>query len=147
MAALNDPNCKLLLVGAPEVDTVQLKKQGAQLLGDRIKWLSVPQDQVDKILRASDLFVLPSLREHLGNAQIEAVYAGLPLIVHPHHGARFVLNDDYWMTDLSQTGNLTRRIVWMRENALANKERLTKMQADVALRFSDEILSAKFEAR
>ncbi len=146
VAALNDPNCKLLLCGAPEVDTAQLKKQGAHLLGDRVQWLNVPQERVDQILRASDLFVLPSLREHLGNAQIEAVFAGLPLIVHPHDGARFVLNDDYWLTDLSQSGNLTRRIVWMRENAQANRERLQKMQADVALRFSDELLSKKFEA-
>jgi 1,2-diacylglycerol 3-alpha-glucosyltransferase len=146
VAALNDPNCKLLLCGAPEVDTAQLKQQGERLLGDRVQWLNVSPGKLNAILRASDLFVLPSLREHLGNAQIEAVYAGLPLIVHPHYGANFVLNDDYWTANLSKPGNLTQRIIWMKEHVAESRERVRKMQADVGLRFGEEMLAHKFEA-
>jgi 1,2-diacylglycerol 3-alpha-glucosyltransferase len=146
VAALNDPNCKLLLCGAPEVDTAKLKGQGERLLGDRVQWLNVRQDKLIDVLKASDVFVLPSLREHLGNAQIEAILAGLPMVVHPHDGARFVLDDDYWMTDLSQPGNLTKRLIWMRENAEANRERIKKMQSAIAFRFGEENLAAKFDA-
>lgn len=146
VANFDDPNCRLLLCGTPEVDTKELKLLGNRLLGDRVQWLSVSQEKLTDILHASDVFVLPSLREHLGNAQIEAILCGLPLIVHPHDGARFVVEDDYWMTDLSQAGNLTRRLVWMRENAEANLERIKRIQGAVALRFSEEALSVKFES-
>ena len=146
VAALNDPNCKLLLCGAPEVDTVELKAQGQRLLGDRVQWLSVAPDQLSEIYSASDVFVLPSLREHLGNAQIESILAGLPIIVHPHDGAKFVVGDDYWMTDLSMSGNLTRRLIFMRENAAINREKIQKLRADVANRFSAEGLADKFES-
>jgi len=145
VARIQDPNCKLLLCGTPEVDTAELKNQGKRLLGDRVQWLNVGPDKLTEILHASDVFVLPSLRENLGNAQIEAILCGLPVVVHPHHGARFVINDEYWMTDLSESGNLTKRLLWMRENAGANLERIKKMQSDVAARFSEEILSGRFE--
>ncbi|MBS1994939.1 MAG: glycosyltransferase family 4 protein [Cyanobacteria bacterium SZAS LIN-2] len=146
VARLNDPNCKLLLCGAPEVDTEELQTQGSRLLGDRVQWLNVAPDKLTEILRASDVFVLPSLRESLGNAQIEAILCGLPIIVHPHDGARFIIDDEYWMTDLSQSGNLTNRLLWMRENAATNLERMKMMQVNVANRFSEEVLSGKFES-
>lgn len=146
VARLDDPNCKLLLCGAPEVDTAELKLQGQRLLGDRVQWLNVDQARLTDILQASDVFVLPSLREHLGNAQIEAILCGLPIVVHPHDGARFVLEDDYWMADLSQPGNLTRRLVWMRENAAINLEKIKQLKSEVAVRFSDELLCDKFES-
>ena len=146
VAGIDDPNCKLLLCGAPEVDTNELREQGKRLLGDRVQWLNVAPDRLAEILHASDVFVLPSVREHLGNAMVEAVLAGLPIVVHPHDGARFVIEDEYWMTDLTLAGNLTNRLNWMRRNTRANLARVKSLQKTVAARFSAEALAGKFES-
>ena len=42
-------------------------------------------------MKASDVLVLPTLQEHLGNVLAEAAMCGLPLITHPHHGARYII--------------------------------------------------------
>ncbi|MBU6452347.1 MAG: glycosyltransferase family 4 protein [Cyanobacteria bacterium REEB67] len=146
VGAIDDPNCKLLLCGAPEVDSDGLQEQGRRLLGDRVQWLNVTQERVSEILHAADVFVLPSLREHLGNAVVEAVLAGLPVVVHPHDGGRFVIEDEYWLTDLSAPGNLTNRLNWMRRNTRANLARIKILQNNVSTRFSAEALAGKFEA-
>ena len=145
VAALDDPRVKLILCGAPEVDTEALQEQGKRLFGDRVQWIQATPERVGEILHASDVFVLPSIREHLGNAMVEAILAGVPVIVHPHDGGRFVIEDEYWMTDLSQPGNLSAKLNWMRRNTRGNLARIKILQKSVAQRFSAEALAGKFE--
>jgi 1,2-diacylglycerol 3-alpha-glucosyltransferase len=144
VAALNDPRIKLLLCGTPEVDTPKLRALGAALLGDRVRWMTVGENDVSSILNASDVFVLPSLQEGLGNALIEAAMCGLPVIAHPHEGARFSIADDYWLCDLSGSGNLTTRLQQLRSNP-PSAERLNRLKADVSARFSAKQQAAQFE--
>lgn len=144
VARIQDPNVKLILCGTPEVDTDSLKEQGKKLLGDRVQWLTVPIDQVPDVMRASDVFVLPTLQEHLGNALIEAAMYGLPVVTHPHGGARFSIQDEFWMTDLSVEGNLTKRLEWLRNNASQLTDRVAKLQSEVTSRFGAEVQSEKF---
>lgn len=144
VARIPDPRVKLILCGTPEVETSALQQLGRKLLGDRVKWLTVADRDVADILRASDVFVLPSLREGLGNAWIEAGMCGIPLVIHPHDGARFGIQDDFWLTDLSAPGNLTARLQWLRENP-PQEEMLSKLKNDMFRRFGEETQAAKFE--
>lgn len=145
VAALKGDNIKLLLCGAAEVDTHELQEQGRELLGDRVQWLTVEPEKVASILQASDVFVLPSLRESFGNVLLEAALCGLPVVTHPHDGAQFVIADDYWMTDMSGTGNLTSRLEWLKDNAVAVAPHVKHLKDDVHKRFSEESLVRQFQ--
>lgn len=144
VAAMGDPNAKLILCGTPEVDTASLKDLGKKLLRDRVQWLTVDSERVPEIMHACDVFVLPTLQEHLGNALIEAAMYGLPVVTHPHGGAQFSIRDEFWMTDLSQKGNLTNRLHWLRNNASQLTDRVSRLQADVVQRFGAEVQAEKF---
>lgn len=143
VAALNNPRVKLVLCGYPEVDTVSLKQLGASLLGDKVQWLTVPEPEVPSILQASDVFVLPSLVEGLGNALIEAALANIPVLTHPHEGAQFSIADEHWFADLSQPGNLTRKLAEFIENP-PSKEMVARLRDSVSARFSPEQQSRQF---
>jgi len=145
VARLPGQNVKLLLCGAAEVDTKELQDQGRELLGDRVQWLTVPPEKVASILQASDVFVLPSLRESFGNVLLEAALCGLPVVTHPHDGARFVIADEFWMTDLSVEGNLTNRLAWLKDNAPGIASHVQQLQAEVTARFSEEVLVRQFQ--
>ena len=143
IAALEDPQIKLLLCGQPEAETNLLKALGAEKLGDRIQWRTLPADEVNKALYLADVFVLPSLWEGLGSVLVEAAMAGLPIVSHPHAGSRFILQDDFWMADLSQTGNLAKRLAQLK-NHPPDKERIKQLQTQVLERFSDRALAPQF---
>lgn len=144
VAALDDPSVKLILFGVPEADIDSLKRLGEERLGSRIQWLSLPPEEVAAAVKAADVFVLPSLNEGLGNALIEAAIVGAPIVCHPYPAAKYILQDPFWMTDLSKKGALTERLREFRSHPPA-RERLEKLRNDVAMRFSDRKLAAEFE--
>jgi glycosyltransferase involved in cell wall biosynthesis len=145
VAAMDDSRVKLLLCGAPEVDASELREMGASLLGDRVKWITVPPHQVPDHLVASDVFVLASLRESLGNALLEAVLSGMPVVTHPHDGAKFIMQDQtHWMIDLSNDGALRNRLLELEHNPPTIGD-VETLRSDVAARFSDRTLSQQFE--
>jgi glycosyltransferase involved in cell wall biosynthesis len=143
IAALENPQIKLLLCGQPEAETNLLKALGAEKLGDRIQWRTLPADEVNNALYLADVFVLPSLWEGLGAVLVEAAMAGLPIVSHPHAGSRFILQDDFWMADLSQTGNLAKRLAQFK-NHPPDKGRIKQLQTQVLERFSDRALAPQF---
>jgi glycosyltransferase involved in cell wall biosynthesis len=145
VAAMDDSRVKLLLCGAPEVDASELREMGASLLGDRVKWITVPPQEVPDHLVASDVFVLASLRESLGNALLEAVLSGMPVVTHPHDGAKFIMQDQtHWMIDLSNDGALRNRLLELKHNPPTIGD-VETLRSDVAARFSDRTLSQQFE--
>ncbi len=145
VAALNDPQSKLLLCGQPEAETDSLKALGQEKLGRCIQWRTLPADKVNEVLYLADVFVLPSLSEGLGAVLIEAAMAGLPIVSHPHSGARFILQDYFWMTDLSQVGSLASRLTEFRNNP-PNTEKVEKLETQAIDRFSDRALAPQFYA-
>jgi len=92
--AADYPNSHLVLVG-PRKD---LEQSGLKLFGNRLESLvrqsGAPQrvhftglsDQVDKLTRASDIFVLPSEREGMPNSILEAIASRVPVIMTPFKG-------------------------------------------------------------
>jgi len=144
VARLKDPHVKLVLCGAPEINSEELQELGTKLLGDRVVWLTVEPHVVPQLLHASDVFVLPSLRESLGNALVEAILCGIPVVTHPHDGARFAIRDDFWMTDLSEPGKLFERLLALKNNP-PTKERVQTLKSDVTERFGERTLAKQFE--
>ncbi len=86
------PDAALALAGAGS-DEAELRTLAARLgLGDRVHFLGqVEHDALPRLLAASDVVVLPSQREGLANAWIEALACGTPLVIPDVGGAREVI--------------------------------------------------------
>jgi glycosyltransferase involved in cell wall biosynthesis len=81
-AALADvPDATLEIVGDGELRS-ELERLAVKLgVADRVSFLGErPKEQVAELMRAADLFVLPSLAENLPVALIEAQASGLPAV-------------------------------------------------------------------
>jgi glycosyltransferase involved in cell wall biosynthesis len=71
---------RLLAIGRDDGIGAELKAQAHSLgIGDNILWLGERGD-VDALLSASDLFILPSHQEGFSNALLEAMAARLPVV-------------------------------------------------------------------
>jgi glycosyltransferase involved in cell wall biosynthesis len=71
---------RLLAIGRDDGIGADLKAQSQQLgIGDNILWLGERSD-VDELLSASDMFILPSHQEGFSNALLEAMAARLPVV-------------------------------------------------------------------
>ncbi len=95
-----EPNAVLVLVGGGELDDAVLNttKKKVEKLGieDKVIFTGVRQD-VNRILQAFDVFILPSLREGLPVVMVEAQASGLHCIV-----------SDKVPTECDITGNVER---------------------------------------
>ncbi len=87
------PLATLLLVGDGPL-AEELKKEVKSLsFGGKVRFLGQRRD-IPVVLRALDLYVLPSLWEGLGIAVIEAMASGLPVVVSSAGGLVEVVEDD-----------------------------------------------------
>lgn len=85
IAKLNNPRIKYVICGKGELEDY-LKGMTSDLgLEDKVIFAGYRKD-VNKILKASDIFIFPSLWEGLGLAGIEAMAASVPAIVSRRHG-------------------------------------------------------------
>ncbi len=95
--ARRDPDAVLMLVGGGELDDAlmnRIKEKVNRLgLADRVIFTGVRAD-VNRILQAFDVFVLPSLCEGLPVVMIEAQAAGLPCVMSDRVTDECVLTDD-----------------------------------------------------
>jgi glycosyltransferase involved in cell wall biosynthesis len=104
---LPEPRPFLLLVGQPEAETEGLRSLARELLGEEGHSVrSVPRREVDSLLDASDVFVLPSLAEGLPRALIEAMAHGLPCLAHDYSVADYALGGHGNLADFTQPGAL-----------------------------------------
>jgi glycosyltransferase involved in cell wall biosynthesis len=143
VAGMNDAKVKLLLCGHPEPDAASLKKLAAQKLGNRVKWLTLPHQRIPQALKASDVFVLPSLDELFGSASIEAMMAGLPVVAHLNGATRHFVDGELEITDLSKPGNLTARLSELKKNPHCPKK-LASLASSMQARYSPKNLASEF---
>lgn len=73
-------NIHLFLIGDGELKDKIKKKINELNLNNRVHFLGL-RDDVERILKTADIFILPSLWEGFGLAAVEAMAAGLPLII------------------------------------------------------------------
>jgi glycosyltransferase involved in cell wall biosynthesis len=145
MASLKDNRIKLLLCGHPEPDTPFLRALAQRKLGVRVQWHTLPDEDIPRALKASDVFVLASTNELFGSASIEAAMARLPVIAHPHGASQLLIDHGFQATDLSRKGNLARRLKEMRQHPPSRGE-LEKLASSIRSQFNDRALTASFVA-
>jgi glycosyltransferase involved in cell wall biosynthesis len=143
VAALNDPQVKLLLIGHPEPDTARLKAQAKMALGDRVQWHTLEPEELAHALRAADVFVLPSINELFGSAAMEAVMSGLPIIVHPNGSTRLLIDAGLSTYDLRPKGAITNALKQVKENPPAPVA-LQKLAETAQVRFAAGSIADNF---
>ncbi|MDE2595913.1 MAG: glycosyltransferase [Sphingomonadales bacterium] len=94
-ALVSVPLAHLALAGSG-ADEALLRRLAAQHgVADRVHFLGqVPHEALPTLLSAADAMVLPSEREGLANAWIEALACGTPLVIPDIGGAREVVADE-----------------------------------------------------
>ena len=143
VAQMKNDNVKLLFCGHPEPETPILKKLAQEKLPGRVQWLTLAESQVQEALQAADVFVMSSLHEALGNSLVEAVLAGTPVVSHEHGASKFLLREHERMTDLSQPGNLTRRLLELMQSP-PERDDLIMLQERAREQFSQETTVQRF---
>lgn len=110
-----EPNSKLLLVGAgSEMQAVQQKVKALGLGADVI-FTGVRNDVAD-LMQAMDVFVFPSLYEGLGIVLIEAQAAGLPCVVSD------TIPQEAYLTDLVTAEKLSSSVEKWAEKILKKRD-------------------------
>jgi len=89
VSLVGDPDVRLLLAGSGN-RRLDLQKLARNLgVADRVAFLGfVPHEEINRVYREGDLFVLPSLNEGMSNTVLEAMACGLPVVMTDTGGAR-----------------------------------------------------------
>ncbi len=103
------PDAYLLAVGQEGPDSAEIKELGNALLGDRVRFLTLPHDELPLAYAAADVFTLGSLFETFGIAYIEAMAMGLPVICTNHPNQRFIVQEGVFV-DMAKPGALTQAL-------------------------------------
>jgi len=132
-------NVSLVLVGdGPEKK--KLENLGRKLLGDRFKIIQADYNNMPKIYRAADLFVLPSWdREAFGIVYVEAMACGLGIVAPNDATRNEIIGRSGILVDVSDSKKYAQAI----EQAL--KRDFRKKAIDQAKRFSWEKIAREYE--
>jgi glycosyltransferase involved in cell wall biosynthesis len=78
------PGARLTLIGPEEPSFSTEIAPLVRALGERVRVLPAqPRDEIERAMRAADVFVLPTWREGFPNVVVEAMGAGLPVVATP----------------------------------------------------------------
>ena len=121
----------MVLVGdGPLYNHLKSRVNTSEVLRKRISILGkVPHSEMDSIYRASDLFIMPSLRETTGTVILEALENGVPVVTSNLFGAKTVLDDSCgilfdWENNTPACQTLANTIVW----CIRNKHIISNMK-------------------
>lgn len=88
------PNAVFLVIGKGELeDSLKNLTQNLKVESRVVFYGYVPQNELPLFLKASDIFIRPSLSEGLGNSFLEAMVARIPVIATPVGGISDFLKD------------------------------------------------------
>ena len=88
-------NVKLLIIGTGELENKLKLKTKNEKLETRINFLGhINHKELPEYLASADIFIRPSLSEGLGNAFLEAMEAGVPVIATPVGGIPDFMKDE-----------------------------------------------------
>lgn len=134
----------LLVVGERTDETSEIENLGRRLLGDNFKTLTVPYEEMPKIYKLSDLFVLSSVREAFGNVLLEAMAARLPVMAHRGEPFNWVLNCDNALVDMSIPGSVASKVLFFDSNEEITKKCTEKNYRNVISRFDVSTLKKSY---
>jgi|WetSurSiteA1Bulk_404760.scaffolds.fasta_scaffold15084_2 glycosyltransferase involved in cell wall biosynthesis len=119
LSLLLKSNCYILIAGPDDGDEARLSdiviKNG---LSDKVKFLGfVDAKKRGFVLKASDLFWLASYEENFGHSAVEAMAAGVPVILSEYVGIyREVLQDDAGIIVSHDSENIAKKVVALMTN-------------------------------
>lgn len=101
----------LVVAGHRTDETPALERMAQEKLGAQFRFLTLPHEKMHEAYQVADIFALASLTEGLGIVILEAMAAGLPVVVHNDRSFRWVVGDDErCLVDMAEPGSLARRI-------------------------------------
>jgi glycosyltransferase involved in cell wall biosynthesis len=113
-----NPQASLLVIGAgsEEKNIRQAASDGVYLLGEK--------SDVRPYLQSSDIFILPSKREGLSNALLEALACGLPAVATDVGGNRELIDDGVngLLIPLNDSGRMAAAVNQLLDNSPARKQ-------------------------
>lgn len=124
------PDDSLVLIGdGPELAALQQLSVGKQVrfLGEQ------PREVIARELQRADVFVLPSANEGMSNSLLEAMAAGLPVVVTDVGGTRELVNGNGVVLDDRSTTALQDALQLLHVSDL---QTMSKKSRDIALEFS-----------
>lgn len=99
------PNARFIMAGTGDMSRKLLRRSALLRMKNRFLFSGfLNRKQVERVLRASDIYVLPSVSEPFGIAPLEAMAYGITAIISKQSGVAEVVNHafkiDYWDVDL-----------------------------------------------
>ncbi len=99
------PETRFVMAGAGDMMTGVLHKSAAARLGPHFLFTDfLNRRQVDQVLRAADIFIMPSVSEPFGIVPLEAMAHGAAAIISKQSGVAEVLENvykiDFWDVDM-----------------------------------------------
>ena len=114
----------LIVAGARERDTDELREWGKQRLGDRVRFLvNVDRSKMPSLFQTANLFTLCSLEEMMPIALLEAISSGLPCVIHDRPVMRWMAGPSAIVGDLEHPGGWANAV----GATLADAPRLTQL--------------------
>lgn len=99
------PEARFIMAGSGDMSRKLLRRSAYKRLQNKFLFTGfLKRDQVEDILQASDIYVLPSVSEPFGISPLEAMAFGITSIISKQSGVSEVVNHafkiDYWDVDL-----------------------------------------------
>jgi glycosyltransferase involved in cell wall biosynthesis len=143
VADIQDSSLQLLLCGHPEPGSNILKERAVTKLGKRAHWHTLSLADMPRALKAADVFVLPSIKEHFGSAALEAIMASVPVVVHANGSTKLLADTTLKVSDLSVPGSIERRLQEIKA-APPSANELSQLAQITAERFSEQRMAERF---
>lgn len=100
----NDPHVRFVMAGSGDLLPKMIRRVAQLGISDRFHFTGfLKGDDVDKMFRMSDVYVMPSVSEPFGISPLEAMRSNVPVIISRQSGVSEVLEHalkiDYWDVD------------------------------------------------
>jgi glycosyltransferase involved in cell wall biosynthesis len=103
------PDARLVVAGdGPLREEIEAK--AARHLPGRFTRLAVAPDQMPLLYRSADVFLHLSEEEPFGNVFLEAMACGLPIVGHDTPRLRWIVGDDQFLVDTSNSAAIAENI-------------------------------------
>ncbi len=100
----HDPNVRFVMAGSGDLLSKMIRRVAQLGIADRFHFTGfLKGDDVDKMFRMSDVYVMPSVSEPFGISPLEAMRSNVPVIISRQSGVsevlEYALKIDYWDVD------------------------------------------------